>query len=55
MVPKELQPTIHGGGVDVYSGDKHIPNAVDTGFWNDPSTSLMASTPEQATYLKNGE
>ena len=52
---KGTTPIIHGGGVDVYSGDKHIPNAVDTGFWNNSSTSLMASTTEQATYLKNGE
>ena len=41
----------------MYSGDKHIPNAKNKGFWNAVGYSLHDdnSTSPQAIYLKNGE
>ena len=45
----------HANAVEVYSGDKIIPNAGKRGYWNDASTSLLKSTTEQANYLTNNE
>ena len=44
----------HADGVDVYSGNKHIPRAKDSGYWNDTATALLDSSTVQAVYLKNG-
>ena len=45
----------HSNSTEVYSGNTHIPNAKNKGFWNDASTSMLDSTNEQANYLTNNE